>query len=214
MCTCLWQSPFCRVHNQARDAAGTSAWLCSGWAEAVRRDRSSQWRGGGGAAAVAALDEYLERMGVRDANIRQRLTAALPQADFDQVSATAARARPAQLVKPLQPAPDQAALVDPSLPAVVLVPDAEMSLTHILPAMQRLQHQVYLLLMPPQKHLAQLRSVDALASLWCASVRSRVPSGPVILAGVGPGGVVAHEMAVQLQCSGTEVGPTATGDAC
>lgn len=142
----------------------------------------------------------------RDANIRQRLTAALPQADLDQVSATAARARPAQLIKPCQPALDQALLVDPSLPPVVLVPDAEMCLTHILPAMQRLQQQVYLLLMPPQKQLAQLRSVDALASLWCASVRSRIPSGPVVLAGVGPAGVVAHEMAVQLQRSGTEVG--------
>eukprot|EP00882_Tetradesmus_deserticola_P028877 GHRQ01032193.1.p1 GENE.GHRQ01032193.1~~GHRQ01032193.1.p1 ORF type:complete len:127 (-),score=30.55 GHRQ01032193.1:415-738(-) len=36
-----------------------------GWAEAVRRDQSGQWRGHGAASAVAELDEYLERMGVR-----------------------------------------------------------------------------------------------------------------------------------------------------
>lgn len=37
-----------------------------GWAEAVRRDgRASQWRGSGAVAAVAELDDYLERMGVR-----------------------------------------------------------------------------------------------------------------------------------------------------
>lgn len=37
-----------------------------GWAEAVRRGPASrQWRGSGAAAAVADLDEYLERMGVR-----------------------------------------------------------------------------------------------------------------------------------------------------
>lgn len=60
--------------------------------------------------------------------------------------------------------------------------------------------------MPPQKQLAQLRSVGSLATLWCASVRTRIPSGPVVLAGIGAGGVVAHEMAVQMQRSGQQVG--------
>jgi hypothetical protein len=36
-----------------------------GWAEAVRRDQGGQWRGHGAASAMAELDEYLERMGVR-----------------------------------------------------------------------------------------------------------------------------------------------------
>jgi hypothetical protein len=37
-----------------------------GWAEAVRRDaRGAQWAGDGAAAAMAELDDYLARMGVR-----------------------------------------------------------------------------------------------------------------------------------------------------
>jgi surfactin synthase thioesterase subunit len=74
-------------------------------------------------------------------------------------------------------------------------------------ALQRLQRQVYLLLMPPQKHLAQLRSVPALASLFLAAIRTRVPAGQtLVLSGIGAGGVVAHEMAVQLQRAGEQVG--------
>lgn len=140
----------------------------------------------------------------RDARIRQRLTAALPQADLDQVSLTVSR--PAQLIRTLPAAADRASLVDPSLPPVVVVPDAEMSLPHILSAVENMQHQGYLLHMPPQKHLAQLRSVSSLATLWCAAIRSKIPSGPVVLVGIGAGGVVAHEMAVQMQRSGQQVG--------
>jgi hypothetical protein len=81
-----------------------------------------------------------------------------------------------------------------------------MPLPHIMAAVQRLQRQVYLLLMPPQKHLAQLRSVPALASLFVAAVRTRVAAGQtLVLSGIGAGGVVAHEMTVQLQRAGEQV---------
>jgi hypothetical protein len=140
----------------------------------------------------------------RDRGIRQRLTAALPVADLEEVSTTAARARPSQIIRSLPPA--QGVLIDTSLPPVVLVPDAEMPLPHIMAAVQWLQRQVYLLLMPPQKHLAQLRCVPALASLFVAAVRTRVPAGQtLVLSGIGAGGVVAHEMAVQLQRAGEQV---------
>lgn len=140
----------------------------------------------------------------RDRGIRQRLTAALPVADLEEVSTSAARARPSQLIRSLPSAPG--VLIDASLPPVVLVPDAEMPLPHIMAAVQRLQRQVYLLLMPPQKHLAQLRSVPALAGLFVAALRTRVAAGQsLVLSGIGAGGVVAHEMAVQLQRAGEQV---------
>jgi thioesterase domain-containing protein len=96
-------------------------------------------------------------------------------------------------------------LVDPSLPSVVLVPDAEVPLPDIVAALQRLPRQVYVLLMPPLKQMAQLRTVAALAELFCQAIRSTVAPGPLVLAGVGAGGVVAHEMAVQMQRAGHEV---------
>lgn len=140
----------------------------------------------------------------RDRGLRQRLTAALPVADLQEVATTAQRARPSQLIRLLPPA--AGTLADPSLPPVLLVPDAEMPLPHIMAALQRLQRQVYMLLMPPQKHMAQLRSVAALAGLFVAAVKSRVPAGhQLVLAGIGAGGVVAHEMAVQLQRAGEQV---------
>jgi thioesterase domain-containing protein len=88
---------------------------------------------------------------------------------------------------------------------VVLVPDAEMPLPDVMAALQRLPRQVYMLLMPPMKQMAQLRTVASLADLFCAAIRSTVPPGPLVLAGIGAGGVVAHEMAVQLQQAGHQV---------
>lgn len=164
--------------------------------------------------AVAAAVQHC-----RDRAIRQRLTAGMPVADLDTVAVTAARARPAQLIRQLQPpataAPARrhhpssrtAPLADPSLPPVVVVPDAEMDLPDVMAALQLLPRQVYMLLMPPLKQMAQLRSVASLAELFCAAVRSTVPPGPLVLAGVGAGGVVAHEMAVQLQRAGWQVRP-------
>lgn len=156
----------------------------------------------------------------RDRGIRQRLTAGMPVADLETVAVTASRARPAQLIRHLQPAGASAAsgsrrhyspttpaapLPDPSLPSVVVVPDAEMPLPDIMAALQRLPRHVYMLLMPPMKQMAQLRTVASLASLFCAAIRSTVPPGPLVIAGVGAGSVVAHEMAVQLQRAGGQV---------
>jgi len=138
----------------------------------------------------------------------------MPVADLESVAVTAARARPAQLIRPLQPAAASATgssrhsaapLADPSLPPVVVVPDAEMPLPDVMAALQRLPRQVYMLLMPPLEQMAQLRSVSALADLFCAAVHSTVPAGPLVVAGIGAGGVVAHEMAVQLQKAGQQV---------
>lgn len=138
-------------------------------------------------------------------------------ADLEEVAVTASRARPTQLIRPLQPAAAATAaasgrrassvpLADPSLPPVVVVPDAEIPLPDIVAALQRLPRQVYVLLMPPLKQMAQLRTVSSLADLFCQAVRSTVPPGPLVLAGVGAGGVVAHEMAVQMQRAGHQVG--------
>ena len=94
-------------------------------------------------------------------------------------------------------------LPDASLTPLVVVPGAEMPLPHLTAALEQMGRCVYVLAMPPQKQMAQLRSVPALAALWVAAVRTRVPAGvPVLLAGIGAGGVVAHEMAVQLQLAG------------
>jgi thioesterase domain-containing protein len=80
-----------------------------------------------------------------------------------------------------------------------------MPLPDIVAALQRLPRQVYALLMPPLKQLSQLHTVASLAELFCAAIRSTVPQGPLVLAGIGAGGVVAHEMAVQLQRAGQQV---------
>jgi hypothetical protein len=154
---------------------------------------------------------------LRDRGIRQQLTAGMPVADLEEVAVTAARARPAQLIRPLQHAATTTAaaagrrysfapLADPSLPPVVLVPDAEVPLPDIVAALQRLPRRVYVLLMPPLKQMAQLRTAASLAELFCQAVRSTVLPGPLVLAGVGAGGVIAHEMAVQMQRAGHEVG--------
>jgi thioesterase domain-containing protein len=68
-----------------------------------------------------------------------------------------------------------------------------------------LQRPCFALLLPAQKHCARLRSVQSLARLLHVALRTRVRSGPYVLAGVGHGAVIAHELGVQLRAAGEVV---------
>ncbi len=85
------------------------------------------------------------------------------------------------------------------------MPDADLYQPNLLAALRQLPRPAYELLLPPQRQLGHLRTVQSLAAVLCAAIKSRLKHGPYIIAGVGSGGVVAHEMATQLHEAGDEV---------
>ena len=215
-----------------------------GWHEAVRRERRQPAAralasaaaaagggggGGGGADAGAAaaredLDDYLARMGVGDAAIRDRLASALPFSDIDRLGGGGAGGaggagtpgggplRPAHLLRPLPRAAGVDAAAASRLAPLIVVPGADPALPELHGALARLQRRAFCLELPPRRHLARLRSVPALAALFAQAVLEGLPSaataasgGAIAIAGVGLGGAVAHELAAQLQRAGRRV---------
>lgn len=142
-----------------------------------------------------------------DAAIRQRLASALPVADLEQIAggsgSVAAPVRPAQLLRPLSNPPSSPRA--PRLAPLIIIPDADGQLPDLGEALEKLPRRSFVIDYPPRRHLARLRSVVALAGVLAQAVRDAAPPGPYVIAGVGLGGVVAHEVAVQLQRSGEQV---------
>ena len=144
-----------------------------------------------------------------DAAIRDRFAAALPFNDLEQMAAAApggapgGPSRPAHLLRPLTrpPTPPGGA---PPPPALIVVPDADASLGDLAGALAALGRRAYALDLPPRRRLARLRSVRELAALLARAVLEGAPPGPYAIAGVGMGGVVAHELAAQLQAAGQQ----------
>jgi hypothetical protein len=140
----------------------------------------------------------------RDTNVRARLTGAtVPIANLSTLgSAAEQRFRPAQLISSIS---IRAQPTDPSLAPIILVGDADPFMPELMHALCHLPRAVYLVSLPPVRQLAGLRSCRALAGVMLAAVQSKVPRGPCVVAGIGAGGVVAHELALQLNQQGHEV---------
>jgi hypothetical protein len=93
----------------------------------------------------------------------------------------------------------------PGLLPLIIVPDADASMQELAAALATLPRRVFAADLPPRRHLAQLRSVAALAAVLVQGVAAAVGPGPYAVAGVGAGGVIAHELAAQLQRAGQQV---------
>ena len=68
-----------------------------------------------------------------------------------------------------------------------------------------LQEEVDLLRAEPEQHASSLTNVPQVAALYLKKIRTIQPQGPYLLAGESFGGIVAYEMAQQLQAEGETV---------
>lgn len=112
------------------------------------------------------------------------------------------------------PAPSGGRPGAPARPARPLRPlsrsaDADASMPQLAAALGGLPRRAYAVDLPPRRHLARLRTVQALAGVLAQAVLEGAPAAVYIVAGVGMGGVVAHEVAAQLQRAGAQVGVAA-----
>lgn len=134
-----------------------------------------------------------------DTSLHQRLSHALPLADIQQMARSVSRLMPAQLIKAISASPDA------SLPPIIFIPDGDGFMPQLISQLSKLQHPCFMLSYPGQQHLATMKSLSSLAAVLCAAIKTCLPKGPYVLAGIGFGGVVAYEVSLQLQAAGNEV---------
>jgi thioesterase domain-containing protein len=167
------------------------------------------------ASEVEDLEGYLARMGVSDAATRSRLAGALPFASLPREPTGGG----SPAVEPAERRVDLAALVMPANSAAMarlrtsttsttpqqqqqpvwfIVLDSTRSGHEVDAWVTQLSAPVFYLQLPPQWHCEQLPALPDLARLLHTALRAAVRCGPYVVAGVGLGGVLAHELAVQV----------------
>jgi thioesterase domain-containing protein len=190
-----------------------------GWDEAVRREERPAF-----AVApeeIADIDAYLAKMGVKDAAARRRLEAAMPYSSEAAAGGAAAaagapvaalNARGRALLRPGAgggggargggAAPPAAAADGPVL---VVCADAGGSLGGLEAVFAALDIPALALRLPADGQLWEAADLPELAAVASkALARAAPPGAGLVLAGVGFGGALAHELALQLDAGGAD----------
>lgn len=176
-----------------------------GWAETLRREDKPAYEVS--SEEIQDIDAYLRKMGVKDPSLRQRLETAMPYASADGVDsalALAAANGAHHAVAPINPAAKEAlkpgSHISPGDPTLVVCCDANGSLGGLDPIFSTLAVPVFAVRLPADQDLWESADVPELATVAVKSLQRALPPGTrdLILAGVGFGGVLAHEMVLQL----------------
>jgi hypothetical protein len=165
------------------------------------------------------IDSYLAKMGVSDPRIRARLEAGVPFADRDAVASGSGGGAARQAIEPLNAAGRHAMAAaaeaavaggmpgrvdDDGAPVVLICCDANGELGGLEAVAASLELPAFALRLP--EAVAELEEAPAdvaeLAVQALKAAKKAVPPGrALILAGVGHGALLAHELAIQLSSS-------------
>jgi thioesterase domain-containing protein len=184
-----------------------------GWSETLRREDKPAYAVS--SEEIQDIDAYLTKMGVKDPGLRRRLEAALPYSSEQGVGSAAAAA--AEPVVALSSAA-RAALAPPGAraagaaapppaqggdPILVVFCDANGTLGGLDAVLAALALPAFAVRLPPDDALWECADVAELAAVAVKALRRALPPGgaPLVLAGVGFGGVLAHEAALQLDAA-------------
>ena len=180
-----------------------------GWAETIRREDKPAYEVS--SEEIQDIDEYLRKMGVKDSSLRQKLETAMPYASADGVdSALAAAALSAgqHPVVPVNAAAKQAYKESTSEdPILVVCCDANGTLGGLEAVLTALELPVFAVQVPSDAELWESADIPELATVAVKSLQRTLPRGSrdLILGGVGFGGVLAHEIALQLDAISDKV---------
>jgi hypothetical protein len=146
------------------------------------------------------IDSYLQKMGVKDPGLRRRLETSVPFADRSALGGAAGGAA-RQPVEPLNAAAHDAASGRSvgGAPVLLVCCDACGSLGGLEALLEALDMPAFAVFMPEGEVEEAPADVAEVAMLALKAARGLVPAGsPLMLAGVGFGAVLAHEMVLQL----------------
>jgi thioesterase domain-containing protein len=185
-----------------------------GWAETLKREDKPAYEVS--SEEIQDIDAYLRKMGVKDPSLRQRLETAMPYASADGVdSALAAAANGAtQAVAPLNPAAKQQH--DDTTPSLIVCCDANGTLGGLEDIIASLDLPVFIVRVPANEELWESADIPELATVAVKLLQRALPSTAreLILSGVGFGGVLAHEIAIQLDAVSDRVAAFALFEGC
>jgi thioesterase domain-containing protein len=189
-----------------------------GWAETMKREDKPAYEVS--SEEIQDIDAYLRKMGVKDPSLRQRLETAMPYASADGVdSALAAAASGAtQAVAPMNPAAKQQQHQhDDTVPCLIVCCDANGTLGGLEDILGALDLPVFIIRVPANNdELWESADIPELATVAVKSLQRALPSTSreLILSGVGFGGVLAHEIALQLDAVSDRVAAFALFEGC
>lgn len=156
---------------------------------------------------IPDIDAYLQKMGVNDPELRKRVEAQLPGMDEDAVAAAMEAVAAENEIAALN---SSARSIDEGgwgAPPVVLVcADANGSAGGLEQAFGALDMPALLIKLPKDEALLEVPSLSDLARLALKALRSYVPSSRrLIVAGIGFGAIVAHELSLQVSANSDRV---------
>jgi len=175
-----------------------------GWAETLKREDKPAYEVS--SEEIQDIDAYLRKMGVKDPSLRQRLETAMPYASADGVDSAlaAAASGPTQAVAPMNASAKQQADHQDgseSVPSLIVCCDANGTLGGLEDILGCLDIPVFVVRVPANnEELWESADVPELATVAVKSLQRALPPSAreLILSGIGFGGVLAHEIALQL----------------
>ena len=188
-----------------------------GWAETLKREDKPAYEVS--SEEIQDIDAYLRKMGVKDPTLRQRLETAMPYASADSVDSAlaAAASGSTQAVAPMNASAKQQH-IDGDSPCLIVCCDANGTLGGLEDILGALDLPVYVVRVPANnEELWESADVPELATVAVKSLQRALPasaSRELILSGVGFGGVLAHEIALQLDAVSDRVAAFALFEGC
>jgi acyl transferase domain-containing protein/NADPH:quinone reductase-like Zn-dependent oxidoreductase/acyl carrier protein/thioesterase domain-containing protein len=170
-----------------------------GWSETVSHDDKPQFSVS--ADQIQDIDSYLKKMGVDNPDLRRRLEVSMPYATEEGVGNALTSSRK-EAVSALNPAGKawQSQGITGDVEAIVLVCcDANGSLGGMEAIFAHMEVPVFAIYLPQDNLLWEAPDLHELATVAVKALQRTIKLGrPLVISGVGFGGLLAHELALHL----------------
>ena len=181
-----------------------------GWSETVSHEDKPEFSVS--ADQIQDIDSYLKKMGVDNPDLRRRLEVSMPYATEEGVgnAFSGTRKEPVSALNPAGKA-WQAGVAPSNVEAIILVCcDANGSLGGCDAAFAAMDIPVFAVYVPQDNLLWEAPDLHELATVAVKALQRTISLGkPVVIGGVGFGGLLAHELALHLDAAGNNVGALA-----
>lgn len=170
-----------------------------GWSETISREDKPQYAVS--ADEIRDIDSYLKKMGVDDPGLRRRLEVSIPYATEDGVgdAFSAIGKDPILALNAVSKAWQAQTSAMEAEALLIVCSDANGKLGGMEKTFASIQIPVYAICLPQDHDLWEAPDLHELATVASKALQRTVPlTCPIVIAGVGFGGLLAHELALNL----------------